>query len=287
MISAFGFALALSLASEVAARPPGVADFGEVDVDGAVFVGASIDFSLAIPARGATMPKNARLLVFGQFFDEQSQPVEQDVRFERVLDDGQRLALTDSEALGTSLNGRAYFVELGDLVVGETITVTCDLCFDEWSATVVDAVDEEAPVFRAGNKSRLAVTDMGEGVGYQVRACIPMPIDAAGGAVALRVITDVRDGYAPALQGGGIGGCALDEVEVAAFADGDARTFCFQALAVDGAGNESLFHENICAELPPHAPPQGCAQTSGAPMLAALALLLSRAGQTSRRRARA
>ena len=43
-----------------------------------------------------------------------------------------------------------------------------------------------------------------------------MPIDAAGGNVALRVITDVRDGYAPALQGGGIGGCALDEVDVAA-----------------------------------------------------------------------
>lgn len=266
-------ALACALAGDVAApRAPNAFDESE-----ALFIGPSIDFSLAIPARGATMPTNARLIVFGQFFDDESQPTgqDQDVHFDRVLATGERVRLTDVEAPGTSLNGRAYLVDLGDLVAGETVTVECDLCFDQWSATVVDAVDDEPPAFPAGNKNRVAVTDMGEGVGYQVRACIPMPTDTGGGNLALRVITDVSDGYAPALQGGGIGGCTLDQIDVAAFADGDARTFCFQTLAVDGAGNQALFHENVCAELLPHAP-QGCAQMSGAtagPMALALALL--------------
>jgi hypothetical protein len=286
MLTAF-VVLTAALASDFVPRAPGAAETG------ALFVGPSIDFSLSVPANGATIPKNARLLVFGQFFDDESQPdTETTVSFHRSLANGERVPLDALQESGTSLNGRAYMIDLGELVVGDTIFVGCDLCFDEWSGTVVDAIDDEPPAFRTGNKNRISVTDMGQDVGYQVRACIPAPIDAAGGNVALRVITDVRDGYGPAFQGNGngLGGCSIDEVDVAAFADGGPRAFCFQTLAVDAAGNESLFHEDICTELPEHAP-QGCTQTTGAPLAAALALLAlirctRRMGRTSPRRGR-
>ena len=67
----------------------------------------------------------------------------------------------------------------------------------------------------------------------------------------------------------------------AAFAVGEPRTFCWQTLAVDAAGNEALFHEDVCGELPEHTiAPGGCSQTgasSWAPMALALALLRRRA----------
>lgn len=273
--------IALMLAADVAApaaRPPEV--IGDADVE-AFAVLPSVDFTFAVPRNGATMPKNARLLTFGQFFDDKSNDVDEpglarDVVFERINDDLSRTTLSADVVEGAAgPSNTAYIVDLGELVVGEAITVTCDLCFDSWSATVIDAVDATPPAFNPGNKNRVAVTDMGADVGYQVRACIPAPIDAAGGAVALRIVTDVRDGLSAAIQGSGAnGGCGIDEVDVAVFADGDARPFCFQTLAVDGAGNTSLFHEDVCTELPPHA--EGCSQTSargGSSSLAALAAL--------------
>lgn len=228
-----------------------------------------VDFSTAVPSQGAEIPTNARLLVFGSRFEDQ--PGE--VVFERFF--GLEKTTLDVEVLdGSGLNEAAYLVDLGELVPGELVQVGCSACFDNWSATVVDEVDERAPVFAAGNKNRIGVTDMGE-VGYQVRACVPAVRDDGAG-VALHVVTDVNEAFAHAFQGG----CTASELEVAVFAAGEARTFCWQTLAVDAAGNEALFHEDVCVDLPAHLEETGgCTQVPGsafAPFALALLALARR-----------
>ena len=237
-----------SSSAQAAPVAPGIAD------QEALVALPQVDFSTAVPSQGAEIPTNARLLVFGSRFEDQ--PTE--VVFERFF--GLEKTTLDVEVLdGSGLNEAAYLVDLGELVPGELVQVGCSACFDNWSATVVDEVDERAPVFAAGNKNRIGVTDMGE-VGYQVRACVPAVRDDGAG-VALRVVTDVNEAFAHAFQGG----CTASELEVAVFAAGEARTFCWQTLAVDAAGNEALFHEDVCVDLPAHLEETGgCTQVPAA-----------------------
>lgn len=264
---------------------------------------AGIDFATAVPANGGTIPKNGRLLVFGEFFEADgsvSRAEDVDVTFERVdAATGARTPLAVEVNAGVGSASRSFIVDLGDLAVGETVAVECAQCFNTWTATVIDAEDADAPVFNVGNKNRVAVTDLGvergDGHGgYIVRACIPAPIDDGGGLVVLRTISDRRDALSLAFPGGAgpASPCGTGEVDVAAYADGAPRTFCYQTLAMDASGNQSLYHELICAELPPHVEDGGCSQAtsagraSAANMAGALILLvmLSRLSRIRTRR---
>ena len=63
--------------------------------------------------------------------------------------------------------------------------------------------------------------------------------------------------------------------------DGAARTVCFDAFALDAAGNQAALDEQLCVDLEPAA---GCAQTSRS-STASIALVLAALALVRRRRA--
>lgn len=240
------------------------------DVAGAVEL-AGVDFSSSLPARDTAIAQNTRLLAFGNRFDDNAGVDNGDVRFRRVDNAGDVIAELDVTVLdGAGPFQVAYLVDLGDLGLAEGVTVTCSACFDAWTGVVEAEPDVTPPVFVEGTKNRIGVTDLGND-GWLVRACLPKPVDESAAGVALVVVTDEAAQHEPAVQGG----CTSEEVEATAHALGAPRRFCFQTKAIDAAGNEALFDDDVCVDLPEHAEGSGCASTSLPSSMVALVSLLA------------
>jgi hypothetical protein len=245
-----------------------------------------------VPASGATVPTNARLIAFSAAF----QPG--DVTFTRVHGDGTR-DLLDVNAS----TPRAFIVPLGDVAAGgEDVVVEpdCATCSGQLTFTAGTGPDTTPPVWDDGATIPAgSATDFTDGnpifpqrQGYEIGFVIPRVTDDGGGPVLIDFKPD--EGAEILLPAGAAGdtpnerdtGIDAPNTGIHYFLDGpDERTTCADVVAVDVAGNETPFPDRACVELVHTAEGAGfggCASTRAASPLGAVALVLL----VSRRRRR-
>jgi hypothetical protein len=103
--------------------------------------------------------------------------------------------------------------------------------------------------------------------GYFVTGCLSEAHDDSFAAVRV-TLDDGTEGLFPLASEPSCGARVSFSVN-----DGTERKLCFDAAAVDVAGNETSFGDQVCVELQ-HADGAGCAQAGAPGALAGLAALL-------------
>lgn len=220
------------------------------------------DIFQAFPAVDTVVPVNGRLVLFGGG----------DLTFVRTRGDGAEETLEHVTLPGDSF-ALAHIVTLPDLIVGETLVVStrCDACSFSGSWTV-GVADERAPAFDDG-PSAVDVQPNSTGepfaptISFVLQVRLPGARDTQS-PVAIELRGDEVKRFGPESFGPG------QPINfLVPLAGGAARTVCFNAVAVDTAGNEGVLANEVCADLVPAR--GGCAQASrSTTALAMLALLL-------------
>jgi hypothetical protein len=230
------------------------------------------DIVQAFPAVETVVPENGRLVLFGGSTGA--------VTFVRTRGDGAEDALEHVTLPVDSFSfQQAHIVTLPALVVGETLVVSARCATCSFSGTwTVGAADEQSPVFDDGPIA-VDVDPLSSGEPFA-------PVSAYSLQVRLPGARDTQSPVAIELRGNE----EVNRFDTQVFAPGQpmtifmqlpgsaARTVCFDAVAVDTAGNEAAFDDELCADLAPAG--GGCAQASPSTntlvVLAILMLLVAR-----------
>jgi hypothetical protein len=245
----------------------------------AIFIPTGI--TTVFPPEDTVLPTNARPIAFVSSVDP----------FEIVTAEGEPI---ESERVGIN----ALVLSPGALTANASLLITarCDACDGRVIAWQVgEADDVDSPTFDDGPATGLFVQGFHSGglitfpAGYEVDLDLPHvnesvlirldPIDPAEG----------EGSFFPDTSRGDDGPTHVHFI----LDGGDERSECFDAVAVDVAGNETLFSEQLCFELTHDLLEEpatcNCASLDGhsASMLIALGALISRRkGRRSARRAR-
>jgi hypothetical protein len=227
----------------------------------------------AFPEPGTPLPTNAQLVLLSNA----SAPA--------VIEVVRTFADRPEEQLVVARVGRdphlAFLADPGVLSPQELLVVDarCPGCFFVAEWPIGDGPDDSAPSWDPGSPAIFVRSVSSDGLfpqrlGYALEVRMPPVRDE--GPVLLRVAGDEVDGFLrePVQAGPPV---------VRLFAAGpESRRFCFRVTAVDAAGHEAAFPEEICAELDPALGGEGgCAAASGP----ACALVLLVVGLFSRRSA--
>ena len=234
-----------------------------------------LDVAALLPAVDTNVPINGRLVFVGAA----------DATFVRVQA-GEGGAVVDEVALAdhTTLPVDQFEVvhvvglpaELG-LAIGEQLIVQsrCGGCSFQGTWTVVDE-DTTPPVFADG-PARVTAEHIdpafgGTSGGYFITVELPGAQDESS-ATMIELRGDINQAARQSFAQG-----APMDIFVTSLDDSE-RTACFDAIAIDAAGNETVFGEELCVELV-HPFIGGCAQTttsaSATFALALVALLVRR-----------
>lgn len=241
-----------------------------------------LDVGPLLPAAGATVPINGRIVFVGAN--------EAGMSFVRVRADDTG-AFVDEEPLTHATVPvdqfqSAHVVDLpSDVVIGEQIVVQsrCGACSfqGEWTVTNEDVT---APQFADG-PARISAEHIDGGFGgstggYFITVELPGASDERGD-VMIELRGDIEH-LAPRTFAAGAPMTIFTET-----LDDSERSACVTAVAIDAAGNESQLDDELCVELvrPVFG---GCAQTSASSSSTSLLSLLALAlMSTLRRRGRA
>jgi hypothetical protein len=249
------------------------------DVAGAAeAIAPIIDVGALLPAAESTVPVNGRLVFLGANdvsfvrvqVDENGQPSEEDLATAEVLqvDQFQVAHVVDVSGLA--------------LTVGEQLVVQSRCaqgCSFQGAWTVVDE-DTTPPAFADGparaTAEHIDPAFGGTSGGYFITVELPGASDESG-ATMIELRGDIAHVAPQSFSAGG----AMD-LFVTTLDDSE-RTACFEAVAIDAAGNETTFRDELCVEL---VRPLlgGCAQTSASTSASLLGSLL--ALRIARRRGR-
>lgn len=243
------------------------------DVAGAAEARAPIiDVGALLPAADTTVPINGRLVFVGA----------PDATFVRVqAGEGGAVVneepLDDHTVLPVDQFEVVHVVGLpGELTVGEQLVVQsrCSGCAFQGTWTVVDE-DTTPPVFADGPARVTAEHSdpafSGSSGGYFITVELPGAQDESSA-----VMIELRGDINQAARQSFVQGAPMD-IFVTTLDDSE-RTACFDAIAIDAAGNETAFGEALCVQL---VRPLlgGCAQTtssSSATIALTLLALLAR-----------
>lgn len=239
----------------------------------------AIDVGSAFPAAETTVPANGRLVFFGT--------PDATIEFVRTLGDGSEQVLARDAIIALDPFTSAHVVLVpDDVVVGETIVISsrCNAgCSFQAAWTIADD-DVTAPEFNDG-PARVTADHIdpqfgasGGGGGYVVTVELPGATDARS-ATLIELRGDLTH-LSP--QPFAATGPATLFVETL---DDTERTACFLPVAIDAAGNEAEFREELCVELK-RPIIGGCSQSSASTSTAAVAMALALLGVMARRRRR-
>jgi hypothetical protein len=205
------------------------------------------------------LPANGPLIVFAR------PPL--DVTFERI-DGGSSVTLEHTRIAGGSTTGEpAYLVDVGDVAVGDTITVSprCDGCNESADVLIIDA-DTSAPTIDPGPAQLTAVGVRLNPFDPFVSAYFVTPqfqdINDSGGPDDARHAEDDANGDDANINGNGFGDVFThyrgEGVEVLRhFTDafyvegGSERTLCVTITLMDRGGNTTQLPEQECVLLDP------------------------------------
>lgn len=240
----------------------------------------------AFPPAGTLVPTNVRPIAFSSY----GPPAE--IAFTRVDSDGTGVEVPFETRAADGAT--AYLLDVGALAPAEGLTIApaCAGCSATFAWEVGDADDDNPPRFLDGEPPQVRSNGYTFGglnpftKGYEIDAVLPGAVDDEGPAM-LRVQGD--EGI-DLLMSPSFSDPEEPSSVVHFFVEGGAvRTYCFRVVAIDTAGNEGAFAEELCTDFA-EATERGCATSPSPPgALAALLLLFwcRRAARDSpRRRAR-
>lgn len=225
-----------------------------------------------LPVDGAAVPRNALALVWG---DADADLASLSATLE-VSGETRTLTLVPREAMFNVV----YELELGDLPAGETVTLTLTDPMQQQivTYTVLDAIDQEPPVFRDEPFDDVFFegqrTPTGE-VSYDLSFSGPAADDDQ--LVAMYEIVHLVEAGLEEVVDRAPGG-ERERIGTELIWTGPEETRCYTAAAIDVGGNRTVLDDELCVDLFANASgvtgvPFGC-RCTGAPERPALVGLL-------------
>lgn len=218
----------------------------------------------SLPPDRTLSPANVQPVLFGDDIEN--------VSFVRV--DGDSESVVSFEKNEPIFDHVAYVLDVDAFEQGAQLTIQarCDDCSEDeraalsgrWPRSNLD--DVTPPVFADGEAEVTASAFNDESLSY-THYTITVKLPPLDEPVAMRFVGDEADVVLKPLG-------SPDFPFSFNVAGAEARTACFRATAIDVAGNETEFPDQLCAELNPDVNSSSCAQSSAStPSLFAVAMI--------------